>query len=222
VSKNTTTATEASVLTPQEVKITPLKIKHVTFQIEGQSPYLQNKWTDSAIKALRSGMEEGSRSKDKKKKTKPARKFDGEWRASMHVSTEGWPGIPVAAFRGALISACKLVGFAMTDAKLVIDIAPDGYDYRGSGLIRIHGEPEGSEMLVVNATGVPDIRCRPIWKQWGATLQVSFDSDTFSVQDISNLIYRAGLQVGVGAGRPASKRSNGLGYGKFITVGEAA
>ena len=41
----------------------------------------------------------------KKDKDKAARKFKDEYLQSMHVSTEGWPGIPLAAFRGALVSA---------------------------------------------------------------------------------------------------------------------
>lgn len=203
--------------TTSEVVIKPLKIHYMKVQIEGTAPYLQNRWTDSAVGKLRSKMAEGTKSAQKRK-SKEARKFDGEYMEAMHVSTQGWAGIPTAAFRGALISACKLVGFAMTQAKLAIDIIPDGYDAHGYGLVRIYGEPENSEMLVSNATGVPDIRCRPIWKSWGVTLGVSYDADIFSVIDISNLINRAGAQVGIGAGRPDSKRSIGLGYGKFALV----
>jgi hypothetical protein len=206
---------------PQGITIKPLKIKYAKFHIEGDSPYLQNKWTDEAINKLRSGMAEGTKSA-KKRTGREARAFDGEYVKAMHVSIEGWPGIPVAAFRGALVRACKLAGFAMTDAKLAIDIIPDGYDARGYGLVQIQGKPENSEMLVVNSTGVPDIRCRPIWRNWGVDLGVSYDGDTFTIEDVSNLINRAGAQVGIGAGRPDSKRSIGLGYGKFRTLQEAA
>lgn len=199
---------------PQGLTIKPLKIKYGKFRIEGSTPYLQNKWTDAAVDKLRSNMKEGTKSA-KKRTAREARAFDGEHVEAMHVSTEGWPGIPVAAFRGALVRACKLAGFAMTDAKLAIDIVADGYDARNYGLVRIEGEPENSEMLVSNATGVPDIRCRPIWRHWGAELGIRYDADVFNVTDIGNLINRAGQQVGIGAGRPDSKRSIGLGYGKF-------
>lgn len=201
--------------------IKPLRLLYSKFHIRGSSPYLQNKWTEAAVSKLRSNMAEGSKSAGKRK-ARDARKFDGEYLEAMHVSTEGWAGIPTAAFRGALISACKLVGFAMTQAKLAIDVIPDGYDDRGYGLVRIHGEPQNSEMLVSNANGGPDIRCRPIWKDWYVVLGIQHDGDTFSVQDVGNLINRAGAQVGVGAGRPDSKKSIGLGYGKFQIETEVA
>ena len=110
----------------------------------------------------------------------------------------------------------------MTDAKLTLDIVPDGYDQNGYGLVRIEGDPEISEMLVTNATGVPDIRVRPIWKSWGAMVGITYDADIFTLTDVSNLLFRAGAQVGIGAGRPDSKKSIGLGYGKFRIVNPAA
>jgi hypothetical protein len=44
---------------------------------------------------------------------------------------------------------------------------------------------------------------------------VTFDEDQFSVKDVSNLLARAGYQVGVGEGRPNSKASYGQGWGLF-------
>jgi hypothetical protein len=211
--KQTTAVTEKT----QEVTIKPVKIRTNRFILQGMTPYLQNGWTDEAVQKIRTKQAEGSASA-RKRVGKEARKFEGAHLKAMHVSTEGWPGIPTGALRAALISACKLVGFAMTQAKLAIDIQPDGFDQRGSGLVKINGEPQASEMLVTNATGVCDIRCRPIWKQWDAEVTVVYDGDLFSPTDISNLVVRAGLQVGIGAGRPDSKKSNGLGLGKF-TVG---
>jgi hypothetical protein len=37
----------------------------------------------------------------------------------------------------------------------------------------------------------------------------------FSLDDISNLLMRVGLQVGLGEGRPDSKKSAGMGWGTF-------
>jgi hypothetical protein len=70
-------------------------------------------------------------------------------------------------------------------------------------------------MAVRNATGVADIRVRPMWRQWTCSINVVFDGDQFTKQDVINLFHRAGVQVGIGEGRPFSKQSNGLGYGLF-------
>ena len=42
-----------------------------------------------------------------------------------------------------------------------------------------------------------------------------FDYDQFGYDDVSNLVLRAGIQVGVGEGRPDSKKSTGMGWGTF-------
>ena len=66
-----------------------------------------------------------------------------------------------------------------------------------------------------NATGVFDIRVRPMWREWYAQPVIQFDADQFKLQDVFNLLSRVGMQVGLGEGRPDSKMSSGLGYGTF-------
>ena len=71
-------------------------------------------------------MKAGSQSRGKKVRT--ARDFDDDFEQAKHISTEGWVGIPAGSFRAAMISACRLVGFKMTLAKLSCFIIADGYD----------------------------------------------------------------------------------------------
>jgi hypothetical protein len=68
---------------------------------------------------------------------------------------------------------------------------------------------------VRNKSGVADLRVRPMWREWHVRLTVRYDADQFTESDVVNLFHRAGLQVGIGEGRPFSKESNGLGYGTF-------
>jgi hypothetical protein len=65
-----------------------------------------------------------------------------------------------------------------------------------------------------------DIRIRPRFREWRCTVQVVFDNDQFSHTDIANLLARAGLQVGVGEGRPDSRNSAGMGWGIFTIEGK--
>jgi hypothetical protein len=55
----------------------------------------------------------------------------------------------------------------MTLAKLSLFIEADGLDViDGTPLVRIiAGEPERTDMHVRNATGVVDIRTRPMWRE---------------------------------------------------------
>mgnify|MGYP000574967647 FL=1 len=70
-------------------------------------------------------------------------------------------------------------------------------------------------MAVRNATGVADLRVRPMWREWSCVLRVTYDEDQFSLQDVTNLLVRVGTQVGIGEGRPDSRQSAGLGWGLF-------
>ena len=50
---------------------------------------------------------------------------------------------------------------------------------------------------------------------WEADVRIRYDGDQFTASDVVNLLARAGLQVGIGEGRPDSKKSTGMGWGLF-------
>lgn len=190
-------------------------IQTITVPIRGVSPYMQARFSAKTMQAMKAKMEAGSTARSKR--TKEARNFEQDFREAMHISTYGWHGIPAAAFRNACIDVCRMVGFKMTHAKMSIFVNAHGFDkIDGTPLVRlIADEPEMTEMAVRNATGVVDIRVRPMWREWAAEVPLSFDRGQFTDEDVINLLARAGLQVGIGEGRPYSKGSNGLGYGLF-------
>ena len=68
------------------------------------------------------------------------------------------------------------------------------------------------------ASGVASIAIRPMWRTWSADVTVTYDTDQFVEEDIVNLMLRAGTQVGIGEGRPDSKKSHGMGWGTFRIV----
>ncbi len=196
------------------VTIPAPKIIEAQFRINGTAPYMQARFSHKSMVAMQEKMEAGSTSKGKKVRT--ARDFDADYENAKHVAVEGWCGIPASAFRAAMISACRLVGFKMTLAKLSIFIEADGFDQvDGQPLVKLTGKPERCDLPVRNATGVMDIRARPMWRQWSANLRIKFDTAQFTQQDICNLLMRVGMQVGVGEGRPDSRASAGMGYGLF-------
>jgi hypothetical protein len=203
------------------VTISAPNIRIIPLPIRGTAPYVGNKFSQKAREAMAKGMEEGSRGR-KGKKREP-RDFDADYRGAMHVSTEGWYGIPASAFRNGMIDACRLVDFKMTLAKQCLFVVADGLDADdGQPLIRIYGEPQRVDLAVRNSTGVPDIRARPQWREWSATVRVRYDADKFSETDVANLVLRVGEQVGIGAGRPFSKDSAGLGWGTFTITEHVA
>ena len=198
----------------EAVQITAPKFMTVSIPIYGTAPYVQLRFSQKAIQAMKEKMEAGPTAKSRK--TRTARDFDDDFKQSQHRSEEGWCGIPASAFRNAIISACRLVGFKMTLAKLSVFVKADGMDaVDGVPLIKINGKPEYLEMTVRNATGVTDLRVRSKYWPWSATVNITYDADQFTETDIHNLFTRVGQQVGIGEGRPDSKSSAGTGWGTF-------
>ncbi len=186
------------------------------FTITGTAPYVQNKFSAKAREQMKSKQEAGHTAK--KGGAREAKDFYACYEAALHTTADGWHGIPAPAFRNAMVSACRMAGYQMTRAKLAVFVIADGLDKDDmTPLVRItKGEPEYFEQTVRNETGVCDVRPRPMWHPgWEAMVRVQFDADQFTLCDVANLLLRAGMQVGVGEGRPDSKKSCGMGWGTF-------
>lgn len=213
----------------ETIEIKPPNFKTIEVGIIGTAPLVLNKFSHKAKEMMKAKQEAGSQAK--KKKEREPKDFQANYEAAKYVSRDGsvaseaprlasgkpWLGIPAPSFRNAMISACRLVGFTMTIAKLAVFIEADGFDKDdGTPLVKIAtGEPRYHESMVRNETGVADIRARPMWEEWTVNLRVRFDADMFSESDVVNLLARAGAQVGIGEGRPGSKNSNGMGWGTY-------
>jgi hypothetical protein len=205
------------------LQITPPNFKRIHMTIAGNAPYVANKFPSEAIQEMAEKQRAGSQAK--KGKQRAGKDFDGCFRSSMHTTTAGVPGVPASTFRKAMISACRLVGFKMTLAKLALFVESDDFDSDdGTPLVVFSkGEPHRVDSYVRNATGVADIRPRAHWDAgWEIRVRVKYDADLFSAADVINLFRRVGAQVGIGAGRPDSSMSTGLGWGTFdvVFVGE--
>lgn len=208
------TSTKNDTSAPKSLTIAPLNIRSILIPIVGIAPLMLNRFSIKAKTMMMDRMKAGSTAKGKK--VRDARDFDADVKGALYTSPDGWHGMAASAFRAAAISACRLVGFKMTLAKLSIFIEADGYDAQdGTPLVRIAGTYETNVMHVRNQTGVADIRARPLWREWKALVRVKYDADQFTAQDVINLFARVGQQVGIGEGRPDSRESAGLGYGMF-------
>jgi hypothetical protein len=200
------------------VVVTAPNMQRARFTLQGIEPLMTARFSKKA--EIMGKHAEGDR--PAKRAVRKARDFDSEWLEAAYRNAAGWYGINASAFRKAAISACRLVNFKMTLAKLSIFVESDGSDEADMiPLVRItKGDPKPSYMNVRNATGVVDIRARPFWEPgWQVQPVIRWDGDQFTLQDISNLMTRVGLQVGIGEGRPDSRDSAGLGYGLFELLG---
>jgi len=202
------------------VTITPPNMKHATFTIEGTSYLCMNAFPEKARQQIETEQEKGQAGKNTKKKKEP-KNFDECYKNAMHTSIQGWHGIPAAGLRSAMISACRVAGFTMTRAKLSVFVEQDGFDRNDKmPLVKItKGVPEKQTHPVRLPNGSIDIRARAFFNPgWQADVKVKWDGDQFGLEDMANLLWRVGEQVGVLEGRPDSKQSCGMGWGTFKII----
>lgn len=202
------------------ITIPPPNMKWATFLVVGTSKLVMNNFSAKARIIMREIQEAGSTAKKNTKKQ--AKNFQELYEAAKHVSTDGWIGIPASAFRSAMISACKSAGFAMTRAKISVFVEGDGIEEDGTDLVKItKGKAFYGEDPVRLASGVIDIRPRPRWLPgWEAKVRIRWDADQFTLLDVTHLLMRAGMCIGILEGRWDSKKSAGLGWGCFELGGQ--
>lgn len=204
----------------EEVKVT---IKEPNFKvakvrITGEN-YVQNRFSSENREKMAAKQREGSAAA-KTRRAKPPKDFEAVYRGSMHVSQEGWVGIPATAIRNAMIDACRLTEFDMLRCKMCIFIIKQGLDRDNlEPLIKINGKPKMFIDRVKIGINQTDLAARAIFEKWSAEFEIEWDADVFSPSDVINLLARAGRQVGIGAGRPLSKTSGGTGKGQFRVEG---
>jgi hypothetical protein len=199
----------------RQVIIEAPKFETAKVTIVGDTKLVQHKFSQKARQMIMDKQKLGSVA-NKGKKKEP-RDFDEMYRGALYTATEGWNGVPAISFRKALVSACRVCGYQMTKGKLALFCEADGFDAEGTPLVKItKGEPHKHEGYGRIADGGIDVNIRPMWDEgWEAVVRIRYDADMFSQKDVINLLARAGMQVGIGEGRPDSKDSCGCGWGTF-------
>ena len=201
----------------KSIAIRPVKFQRATFQLIGVAdcPLVIHRFSSKLKNEMRLKMETGKAAASKK--NRDPKDTDQTFNEARYRSKEGWDGFHAGALRKALISACRLVNFKMVLAKLSIFVEKDGVDADEPQipLIRIHADPVKQEDMARVETGQPYVTIRAAYHNWTAKAQIRWDSDQFTLDDVTNLLARVGQQVGIGEGRPDSKNSAGMGWGLF-------
>lgn len=205
------TATGSSTVS---VTIAAPKFERAAFEIVGTAPLVMAAFSEKARLKMMATHTAGSSAKTKK--ARESRDFSADCAAALHRLEDGTIGFPASAWRAAMIDACRLVNYKMTMAKMSVFVEADGLDkVSGQPLVRIVGDHEEHIAATRNANGSTDLRARPMFRQWSARVRVRWDGDQFTLGDVSNLLSRAGMQIGIGEGRPFSRESYGQGWGTF-------
>ena len=186
------------------IELQDLKIKRIEVPIQGISPLIVHRFGAKATKE----MEDKKLGKAKSAKhviTNPKKEFED----AKHISAEGWEGFPVGGMKKCIVRGAKAVGLTMTDIRAGVFIEPD---CQRTNLFRIHGKSELRKDHVRLSSGAPDIRYRPEYIEWGATLVITFNEGLLSKDQLLQAVYAAGYGTGIGDWRP----ERGGDFGRFV------
>lgn len=218
--KNTATTSTDTPAAPPAAVIKAPNFAYVTFHVKGTAPLVIHRFSHKVQEQMKQKMETGKAAGGKK--IREAKATDDLFQEARYRSPEGWDGFNASGVRAAMISACRLVGFRMTLAKLSVFVESDGWDALQPQipLIRIYGDAVKQEDMARVETGQPYVTVRAAYHKWTANIKIRFDQDQFTGQDVANLLARVGKQVGIGEGRPDSRNSAGMGWGLFDILEE--
>jgi hypothetical protein len=199
----------------QSVSIKAPNFGNAVFEIVGTAPLVIHRFSAKVKGQMKEKMETGKAASSKK--NREAKNTDDTFFESRYISKDGWDGFHAGAIRNAMISACRLVGFKMTLAKMSIFVESDGRDKEEPQipLVRIYGKAVKQEDMARVETGQPYVTVRAAYHDWSAKVKIRWDADQFTLGDVTNLLSRVGVQVGLCEGRPDSKNSCGMGWGTF-------
>ena len=204
-------------ITSKAVTIKPPNFQNAEFLIHAMQDtrLVIHRFASKTKDEMRLKMETGKTASSRK--VREPKSTEDTYNAARYRSPDGWDGFHAAAIRNAMISACRLVGYKMTLAKMSVFVVADGCDALEPQipLVRIYGDPVRQEDVARVETGQPYVTVRAAYHDWRAKVHIRWDADQFTIEDITNLLARVGMQVGIGEGRPDSKNSAGMGWGLF-------
>jgi hypothetical protein len=178
----------------------------VKVEIIGKTAYIPHKWSEKSKRMM-----PGHPDKPQIRETKGVRKPEEEAEACIYRLPDGQPGIPAVAIKAAMVGGCRLFeGLTMTQAKILFYVIGEGPEE----LIRFTGEPHMREDTPRNSNGSADLRYRYEFRNWRASVEISYLAGLIDQESILALL-DAGGRGGVGEWRPSAPKSlTGL-YGQF-------
>jgi hypothetical protein len=191
----TATATEPDVPAAQ-VEISRIAAERLRIPIIGTAPLLVHRFSEKAKRQMLDAMQG-------RKSPKTAKDPEAEYQAAFYrlKDPDGY-GFPSIAFKAATVGGARFyAGITMTALKQFLFFDGEiGVD--GQKLVRIDGEAHMREDVVKVGRNGTDLRYRPEFSTWSATLDVIYVVSALTRGSVLSLIDAGGMGVGVGEWRP--------------------
>lgn len=189
------------------IQIKQIDAETILVPIIGTSPLIVHNWSEKAKRQMLDKMQG-------RKSPKEIRDPQADYEACLYrIHREGSHdayGFPVIAFKAATVGAARFYdkSVSMTSLRQLLFFRGEMTKADRQELVEINGEPEIREDMVrVGMT--TDLRYRPMFTEWSATLRVTYVANGIDRASVLSLIDAGGMGVGVGEWRPEKSGSFG-------------
>lgn len=177
------------------IEIHQIAAETLLVPIVGTTPLIVHRFSEKAKRQMLDNMQG-------RKSPKTAKDPQAEYEAAFYRLADGSFGFPSLAFKAATVGGARFYqGVTMTALKQFMYLRGEVGD-DGRALTRIVGEPEMREDVVTVGRNGSDLRYRPQFSQWSATLEVTYVTSALTRGSVLSLIDAGGMGVGVGEWRP--------------------
>ncbi len=189
------------------IELPRLNIERMRITLIGDSPLICHAWSRKAKEQML------AKQMKKAKAAKEAKDPEQDFLDSLYQHPDGGYGFPAVAFKSSAVDACSHIsGVTKVEARGAFHIDVE--------LVQIVGEPTPREDMVRIAMGTADIRYRGEFKTWHAEIELRYNANVLSPEQIVNLFNTAGFAIGVGEWRP--QRDGSFGMFHVASPGELA
>jgi hypothetical protein len=179
------------------VVIPKLNIRTMRIVLVGDSSLISHAWSTKAREMIL------AKQMKKAKGAKAAKDPEQDFLDSLYPHPAGGYGFPAIAFKSAAVDACSHVdGITKVEARGAFHIDEE--------LIQIDGDVTPREDMVRVGMGVADIRHRGEFRRWRVSIDIRYNANVLSEEQIVNLFNTAGFAIGVGEWRPEKNGSHGM------------
>jgi hypothetical protein len=180
-------------------------VAHIT--VVGTAPLIVHRFDEKAKQMMLDKMQG-------RKQPKAIRDPQADFERARHRLDDGRDGFPASGFKGAIVGGAR----HFQDKALSMVLLKQALFVTGEGpemLVPIESpEPKMREDYVRIAMGTADLRYRPMFDPWRATLQIIFMPSLMSLDSVVALVDAGGLG-GIGDGRPSAPKSMTGVWGTF-------
>lgn len=182
-------------------------MEKITIKVRGISPLLMH--SDRFANPLDPATKAHKELTGKRKKTDDDHEAiaHSEWKGSLYIDETG-PYIPGQNFDASIIAGAKMQKLGST-VKRAVQVLDDRVylDYPGPKSAEALFVPEYIDVRGVKVGTAKVMRCRPVFREWGAQFSIAYNPEQINLTDLVKAISDAGMLVGVCDYRPR--------FGKF-------